>query len=276
MQDKQPESNATNNSSQTPVTALNKPESSEGSFSEMQMKIIKLEEDLKYATGAGNKKAIQDEIDSLREESERTVEGKIIAKENDENFARGMSFGGFQLAAMSTLSAFLKSDNGKGNLQNAGISDSIDMKGIGKLGNDLSTKKAFDDFVKVYREKRNNFSDSGYHSNYKELDKLVLNYESAFGIDNGPLIDEVSKLERRKQEKIRLLKNKLEELKRLDIQLLEVKARAPRKILGGIDQKNITPIEIQIRNVHRDISSFVAEAASEHLGINIEKSDMGL
>jgi hypothetical protein len=222
----------------------------------------KLEDDLKYMTGKADKLEVEEKIKALKEEISNSPEAKIIDLENEKNYEMGMSFDDVQNTAIINLER---------QFVERGYARPTDIK----------SKFRADDFVKNHRLIRNDEKFIG--GDWGDTDRAVLEYEKAFNIKSGPIITEegVKIIEqkaynRQRNEDIRFVGGKIDYLRRLEERLLEAKARAKTKILGGKDTTETLPIEKEISQIKSDIALGVTMAASTYLGLSIEKSDMGL
>lgn len=233
-----------------------------------------LKNDLKYVTGAKNKAEVEAKIVSLESNISDLAESKIIKKANEDNFENGMSFNEKQLSVLNNFREFAKTDKGIALLKIMDVMLSSSKEG----GNDLETKNAYDNFVKTYRSTR---KDILKKQDVTDLDNFVFSYEKAFGLESKPFISEQEKRESSQREASlshkesqEFVKNTLATIRNMEQNLLEAKARAPRKILGGLDTKETQPIEDDIASLKRKLAIAVSSAASDYLGVHINYSDI--
>ncbi len=271
MQDKHPESNVTNNDSRTLAPASNKSESFKGNFGSIQMEISRLEEDLKYMTGKGDKQEALGKILRLKKEATESEEGQMTEVENEKNFESGMSFNSYQKDIITGLRFLMDKEDTKNTLKSVGV-NILDLN-TEVYKSDLEVKKAIDAFIADYRSKRNNFSEGGYNANYTELDRVILKYEKTFGIDNGSLVDMDLKRKKDQSRSYLSLNQSMRELDSLKQRLLEAKAGVKTTILGGRDESEVLRVESAIAIKKRDIALIVSRSVGEYLGINLNIFD---
>ncbi len=244
-------------------------------FSATQMEIIKLENDLKYMTGKGDKQEALGKILRLKKEATESEEGEMIEVENEKNFESGMSFTESQESVINSFSLLVGKDYIKDTLKSVGINFPDLSLDIYKKS-DLKIKKAIDVFVEKYRGKRNNFPASGYDSNYTELDNLVLSYEKAFGVNSIPLLNQALQKERFERVYRDSLNKKVDSLEKLKLALLEAKANARTSILGRIDTTLSSAIESQIKTLKQEMINDMTRYTRESFAIDLDTQDFTL
>ncbi len=235
----------------------------------------KLEKDLKYVTGKANKAELEDKIIKLEGEIRINEEEGKITRANDRNFEARMSFDQAQISALDDFVKYAKSEKGSDQLKAMGVI----YRSIDDGKNDLMAKNSFDSFIKAYRAERKKII---IKQDVTDLDNYVLRYEKAFGLESKPFISEQEKKESSQREASlshkdsqEFVKNTLVTIRNMEQNLLEAKARAPRKILGGLDTKETQPIEDEIASLKRKLAIAVSSAASDYLGVHINYSDIG-
>ena len=240
-------------------------------FSEMQDQLMQLEKDLKYVTGTTNKADIADRIKVLKSRIAKSDEAKVMHEENYKNFESGMSFSEAQQKSIASLRAILASENSQKALDDNGVSYS-ELVGDLSAKSDLEVKNIIDIFVKRYRSMRNDFSESGYHSNYKDLDNAVLVYEKAFGVKGGPLVNESLVLEKEKQRLIKEIQIIVDSIKKHEAWLSEAKANARKGIFGvnKEDKSNQHRLEIELAQEKEKLMLYVQSAMRDIVGVDLQ------
>ena len=267
-----PDNKAPNSNEPASVsTTPQKPEINNTNFGKNAVEIIKLEEDLKYATGKGDRAELQAKIAALKLEAEGSRGGQMIAEENKKNFESGMSFNSYQKDIITGLRFLMDKEDARNTLKSVGV-NILDLN-TEVYKSDLEVKKAIDAFIAEYRSKRNNFSEGGYNANYTELDRVILKYEKTFGADNGPLVDMDLKRKKDQSRSYLSLNQSMMELDSLKQRLLEAKAGVKTTILGGRDESEVLRVESAIAIKKRDIALIVSRSVGEYLGINLNIFD---
>lgn len=247
----------------------------EGNFSNIQMEIKRLEEDLKYMTGRGDRQEALDKIEALKKSitEKDNKESKMIQAENEKNFEAGMSFNVYQINAINYLKSLTEAEYIRNTLKSEEVNILYFNREVYK--SDLEVKKVIDAFIAEYRSKRNNFSESGYNANYTELDNAVLGYEKAFGVNNGPLVNMDLKKERLLSANYVSINTTHMQLESLRRRLLDAKANAKVTILAGKDMTEIIATEKELVNKKREMAIAVSHAIGDYIGINLDVSDFG-
>ncbi len=215
-------------------------------------------------------------MQKLREEAQGSKEAEIINRAHDDNYEQKMSFNFAQKMAIKAVHDVMLNESSRKvlfKLSPTLLTEAEQLMEMAKSGyNDVLLKNSIDDFVKRYKELRPNFKVEGYHDSPVDLDDSILEYQKAFGVNEGPIVDPNVEKEIRRQEQVRILNNKILELEGLEQSLLEAKANAKVSILGRRDASSYAEIEEDLEKLKIEIAVLVSHNIEDYLGVRIDVS----